>query len=267
MSDTVDVLRAAGLPVVDARVPGRGSLVVRGGMLHHDAIGPVTRTRGIEVMRKGRSDLSGPLANAWLDRDGTWCVITDQRANHAGACSTVALGEAFAGRVSAATRDARDRALLDDTSVGNRYLFGVEVANNGLGETYPVDQLDSLARGVAALNRAWGLTSGHWLHHRQATRRKIDMSWRGDIWRLIDDHQEDDDMAVTNVIGQDHTRRWWWFKSTASTGVEIDQDTADFWFMVDPKMFTGDPNLIERLKAANALVSLDGKTIRAASRG
>lgn len=84
------------------------------------------------------------------------------------------------------------------------------------------------------------------------------------LGRIIDfaAPQEDDDVAVTNVIGQDHAKRWWWFKSTTSTGVEIDQDTADFWYMVDKHMYTGDPGLIEHLKAANALVSLDGKVTR-----
>lgn len=227
MTDTAQVLRAAGLAVVDARVRGRGHLEIRGGMVHHDAIGPITRARGVEVMQRGRPDLAGPLCNAWLDRDGTWCLITDQRANHAGSCSSVALAEAFAGRISAATRDARDRALLDDTTVGNRYLYGIEVANNGTGEIYPAVQIDSLARGIAALNAAWGLTSGRWLHHRQATRRKIDMSWRGDLWGLIDQHQEDAMAAPVIAI---HDGRCWMIEGRIR--VEISRTDADLWWQI-----------------------------------
>lgn len=231
--DTAQVLRAAGLAVVDARIGGRGHLEIRGGMVHHDAVAAgITRSRGIQVMQQGRSDLPGPLCNAWLERDGTWCLITDGRANHAGSCSHIALSEAFAGRISASTRDARDRALLDDTTIGNRYLFGVEVANNGVGESYPSVQIDSLAQGIVAINAACGLTSGHWLHHRQATRRKIDMSWRGDLWSLIDQHDQEDDMAkLEQHIGKtrrpDGTTQHWFIEGSSS--VPISADTADMW--------------------------------------
>lgn len=195
--DHAQVLRDAGLTVVDARIKGHGTLTVRGGMLHHDAIGPITRQRGIEVMQDGRPGLKGPLCNAWVDRDGTWCLITDQRANHAGNCSSWALNEVFDGR--APGRDAYERGLMDDTTIGNRYLYGIEVANNGVGEPYPDEQIHSLAKGCAALNQTWGLGAHHWIHHREATRRKIDMSYRGDIRFAIGMHQ----LNMANQSGDD----------------------------------------------------------------
>src|SRR5690606_21422521 len=158
----------------------------------------ITRARGVEVMQNGRPDLAGPLANAWVDRTGAWCLITDQRANHAGSCSSIALTETFDGR--APDRDARDRGLSDDTTIGNRYLYGIEVANSATGEPYPQVQTDSLARGAAALLRAWSLHAGHVIHHRQETARKIDMSYRGPIRELITTHLEDL-MAPAQHIG------------------------------------------------------------------
>lgn len=215
--DHAQVLRDAGLTVVDARTKGHGTLTIRGGMWHHDAIGPITQTRGIQVMRDGRPDLKGPLCNAWVDRDGTWCLITDDRANHAGNCSSWALNETFNGR--APDRDAYDRALIDDTTIGNRYLYGIEVANNGTSEPYPDPQIHSLAKGCAALNQAWGLGAHHWIHHRQATRRKIDMSYRGDLRTAVGLHQLNmaaggDDMISEGSTGRlvtelQHVLRFW----------------------------------------------------------
>jgi hypothetical protein len=229
--DTAKILRAAGLTVHDVRIGGRGHLEIRGVMAHHDAIGPTSnRSRIAAVMQNGRPDLKGPLCNAWVDRLGDWWLISDQRANHAGSCSIIALNEAMSGR--AVERDARDRALLDDTTIGNRYFYGIEVANNGVGEPYPSAQIYSLARGIAALNLAHGLTSRNLLHHREATKRKIDMSWRGPLRDLIDghqrqlDHPEDDDMAaqVTQAIG--HDRFGQWYRFDGATGHRITPEAA-----------------------------------------
>jgi hypothetical protein len=67
---------------------------------------------------------------------------------------------------------------------------------------------------------------------------------------------------VQIVIGQDRQGRWWRFRSTSDFGIELDRPEADFWYMVDPSTFTGDQELIERLKRANALVPLTGGVIR-----
>jgi hypothetical protein len=259
MTDTASILKDAGLKVHDLRIPGLGHLEIRGGMWHHDAVGPTTLARWIAMAQHGRPDLRGPLYNGGVMRDGAWVLITDQRANHAGRSSLITLNEATAGLAS--ERDARDRGLLDDTTIGNRYFFGLCAANNGTDEPYPAGQIDSIAHGCAALNEAWGLTAGHWLHHRQASRRKIDMSFRGDLRSMIRAHQEDDDMAVTHRVGKDRSGRWWSFKSTDQVGVEWTQQTADTWWALGARdVFTNNPDEIELLKASSTLAPLGGRS-------
>lgn len=108
---------------------------------------------------------------------------------------------------------------------------------------------------------AWRTFSGFCTHQNVPDNEHWDCG-RLDLGRILTYAQEDD-MTVKNVVGQDLAGRWWWFKSTTSTGVEIDQPTADFWYMVDKHMYTNSPELIERLKRANVLVALDGTVSRA----
>jgi hypothetical protein len=261
--DTAKILRAAGLTVHDVRIGGRGHIEIRGVMTHHDASHPNTSpSRGAAFIQNGRppspqepKGLPGPLGNAFVDRRGDWWLITDQRANHAGACSIIALNEAMSGR--AVERDARDRALLDDTTIGNRYFYGIEVANNGVGEPYPSAQIYSLARGIAALNLAHGLTSRNLLHHREATKRKIDMSWRGPLRDLIDgqqrqlDHPEDDDMAATigKTLKPDGSVAQWWFIEGPSAVPITPEDAHIWWSLKIPVMDDGAVPVVLRAKA------------------
>ena len=138
MTDLADVLRAAGLPVVE--VPGwqeRGSTYrggqrdVKGIVCHHTAT--PDRFPGdyptYAWIRDGGPGLPGPVANLGLGRSGVWYIFAAGRANHA--------GPVF------------DRYR---TTYGNGYSIGIEAENSGLSPDWPTAQYDSYARGVAALS-------------------------------------------------------------------------------------------------------------------
>ncbi len=132
------VLRNAGLKVaeVDGWVSrGRGPMAstVEGVVCHHTA-GPDPRhgnMPSLRLVRDGRSDLAGPLAQLGLGRDGTFYVIAAGRANHAGRGS-------WKGKS------------------GNSRFIGIEAENTGhatgsRAEPWPAVQLDAYKRGVAAI--------------------------------------------------------------------------------------------------------------------
>lgn len=147
-----DRLIAAGLPVLDRRVPGYKGLTFRPAatMLHHTASRGPTNLPSLDVCRYGRGEpnpLAGPLCQILIGRQGTICVITDGYANHA-------------GRVR--------------EPYSNYNLVGVELENNGVGEPYPEAQL-SATRNVC---RALGFPTV--LGHKEIcvpTGRKIDPSF------------------------------------------------------------------------------------------
>ena len=82
------VLKAAGLKVAEVdgwRSRGRAEMgTVRGVICHHTAGSATGNMPTLDLLIKGRSDLSGPLAQLGLGRDGTYYVIAAGRANHAG---------------------------------------------------------------------------------------------------------------------------------------------------------------------------------------
>lgn len=149
-----EVLRAAGLRVVE--VPGwrnRGlAFAPKGVMIHHTATGPNwTPERLTKLLVEGRPDLRGPLCNLQLDRDGTFRVISAGRANHAGSGSWPGIRS------------------------GNSQTIGIEAANDGRGEPWPVAQREAMALGSAALLRHLRASEGMLVGHKEwAPKRKID---------------------------------------------------------------------------------------------
>src|SRR5262245_7971580 len=126
------VLEAAGLKV--ATVPGwqdrgRAEMGAVRGVICHTTVGPRQGNMpSLNVLVEGRPDLSGPLAQLGLGRDGTYYVIAAGRCNHAGAGSWKGI----------------------DT--GNSSFIGIEGENTGRGDDpWPAVQLDAYRRGVAAL--------------------------------------------------------------------------------------------------------------------
>lgn len=180
MTDLVAFLRSspitAGLTVHDSRVSSAPGTFTPVGVIWHHTAGAGT---ALGTMQNGRPDLPPPLGNALVQRDGAVHITADGRANDTGMGSGVVLNEVLADAPPGA--DAYARGLPDTTGL-TRWFYDIEVDNNGTGEPYPYAQLDSLVRVTAALLVAHGWSSNRCRHHRQMTRRKIDMSYRGDLW-------------------------------------------------------------------------------------
>lgn len=132
-----DILVGAGLKV--AEVPGwqsrgRGDVGPIFGVICHHTAGPMSGNMpSLRTLIDGRPDLSGPLAQLGLGRDGTYYVIAAGRCNHAGSGS-------WQGRTS-----------------GNSNFIGIEAENRGLlVDRWPPIQIDAYQHGVAAILRHVG---------------------------------------------------------------------------------------------------------------
>jgi hypothetical protein len=144
-----EVLRAEGLDVYELpgwKGRGRELASVDALVWHHTATGPRWLDGHVAaLLRDGRRDIAGPLSQLGLERDGTWVVIADGRANHNGY-----------------------------GTYGNDTI-GVEAYNDGIGELWPGVQIDSYDRGSAAILRHLGLSPARMLGHRETDpARKID---------------------------------------------------------------------------------------------
>jgi hypothetical protein len=149
-----DVLRAAGLVVHEvsgwktrsAAEDADASSFAPRGVIIHETRGSATSSDSSEigVLVNGRVDLSGPIAQCYLGRDGDWHVVA------AGMCHHVKTGTAgpFAG-------------------LGNSRLMGVEPAHS-LDEDWAKkpQQYASYVRGVAAIikHMGWPPPVGHKEH-------------------------------------------------------------------------------------------------------
>ena len=140
----------------DWRNRGRGEMgVVRGVMIHHTAGARKYNMPSLDLLMKGRSDLSGPLAQLGLGRDGTFYIIAAGRANHAG--------------------EGKWRGITS----GNSSFIGIEVENAGTeDDPYPDVQMEALRRGVAAILKHVGAEASMVCGHKEyAPKRKIDPLW------------------------------------------------------------------------------------------
>jgi len=167
-----DALRAGGCRVREepgARTRGHGGMIaVRGILVHHTGSASMPGSRN--VVRDGRSDLPGPLAQLTLDPDGVFSFIAGGQCWHPG----------------------RGGPLLDcPRDNGSPYLIGIEGVSNG---TYWTDaQRREYPRGVAALLRKLGARSAEgWVaeHAEWAPGRKPDMgNWDpNDMRREVNRH-------------------------------------------------------------------------------
>src|SRR5690348_10467069 len=131
-----EVLEDAGLKVAEQpgwRTRGHGDIgQVRGVICHHTAGPAKGNMPSLRVVTEGRPDLSGPLAQLCLGRDGTFFVVAAGRAFHAGA------------------------GMWHGISSGNTSFIGIEAENTGLGEPWPDVQMDAYRRGVAAILKKVG---------------------------------------------------------------------------------------------------------------
>lgn len=144
-----DVLHDAHLPIVPLDGwQGRGAALssVYGVVLHHTATPASTPDGSVaKILRDGRSDLPGPLAQLGLDRQGRFWLIADGKCNHNG------------------------------FGMWGNQCIGIEAFNNGKGEPWPTIQIDNWQRGTAAILRELVQNEGHAQGHRETDpRRKID---------------------------------------------------------------------------------------------
>lgn len=126
---------------------------------HHDASTIKSGNAGaLPIIISGRAGIPGPLSQWQVARNGEWFVVAAGTANHAGRGG-------FRGLT------------------GNSQVWGVEVANDGVGEPYSAQLHHSLNVGLNVLLEVLGRDRG-WLcgHKEWAPRRKSDprhsMDWR-----------------------------------------------------------------------------------------
>lgn len=193
MIDFPRILRDAGLPVHEVsgwRTRGRPA----SGNPSDPAYPAATRFAGIglhhtaghndlDIVVGGRPGIPGPLANLYVARDGRVHVVAAGRANHFGP-----------GAREVYQRTLRDRAPLGDAAtlglrdsiVGNGVYVGIEVENLGTAaDPYPRVQIDHLERACAAICERQHWTASRCVQHREWTRRKVDMSYRGPLRQAV----------------------------------------------------------------------------------
>ena len=146
LTDLADAARKSGLKVVEVdgwRKRGHGQLAaVRTIVAHHTATSAAVPGNypSMRIVRDGRSDLTGPLANLGLGRDGTVYVIAAGLAYHAG--------------------------RVRETEYGNAYSIGIEAEHPGVG-VWPNRQYDAYVRLCAALVEHYRLSVGDVLGHKE----------------------------------------------------------------------------------------------------
>jgi peptidoglycan hydrolase-like protein with peptidoglycan-binding domain len=143
------VLGAAGLKVAlldgwENRGHGDVDMQVEGVICHHTATSQKHGNMStLTTLVDGRPNLSGPLSQLGLGRDGTFYIIAAGKCNHAGA------------------------GIWNGITHGNSKFIGIEAENTGGQDDHPWPevQLDAYVRGVAAilgrLNKSSDWCAGH----------------------------------------------------------------------------------------------------------
>jgi len=157
-----DVLNDAGLHVTEVpgwKTRGHGDMGKPVGVICHHIAGAGPKAgsmpyQDLHTVTYGRPDLSGPLCNLALSRDGVFYMVAAGRAYHAGVGSY--------------------RGIHD----GNRKFVGIEAAQTGYvsgptGELWDSREIESYAKGCAAildyLKQPTAMCIGHkeWAPHRK----------------------------------------------------------------------------------------------------
>ena len=150
LTDLDQAVRKSGLPVVlvagwKTRSTVRGGLSgkPRGILVHHTATS--SKAKGnyptLGIVKNGRSDLRGPLAQLGLGRDGTVYVIAAGKASHSG--------------------------KVDRTANSNPYCIGIEAEHSGKG-SWPAVQYRAYVRLCAALSHHYGIPVSAIRGHKEA---------------------------------------------------------------------------------------------------
>lgn len=174
LTDLADVLRAAGLTVIEVgglesgawvegpewKTRARGSGGFDGDRpwaicWHHTASAPGTSARS-NVQYATFTSENEPVCNLYLHADGAWYVCA------AGATNTEGKGGPW--------MTAYGTIPLDS---GNSHFIGIEAGNSGVGETWPQVQIDSYFTGTLALQDFYAIADIA-THAEWAPSRKID---------------------------------------------------------------------------------------------
>jgi hypothetical protein len=142
-TDAAEVLRAVGLVVVEtdgwqtrARSSGGFASAPLGIQWHHTA-SSTSPENDIAWQTEGCDD--APVGNMTIMRDGSVWMVAAGAANTAGKGGPLALS----------------RGVVPKDS-GNSTTWAIEVANSGLGETWPIEQVNAYFVASNALNERFG---------------------------------------------------------------------------------------------------------------
>ena len=161
LTDLADVLRRAGLPVVEVsgwQTRARGSGGYASGrpthvMWHHTA-STTSAQNDVNYQCYGSPDK--PIANLYFARDGAVWVMA------AGATNTNGKGS-----------DTWGGGVPNDKM--NEYAIGCEIGNGGTGEPYPMAQQNAVMTAAKAMAHAYNIPAHkHRAHFEWAPGRKID---------------------------------------------------------------------------------------------
>lgn len=138
----------------------------QGIVIHHT--GPWSTIAGIEdLLRVGRSDLSGPLCQAACRPDGSITTIAWGSANHA--------GQGDGAVLQSVMRDQIPAAPGADTMSGNTYFYGLECIHDGSpGTQWPSAQVAGMVSYAAAICRTEAWSANRVIFHKGWTTRKVD---------------------------------------------------------------------------------------------
>ena len=141
------------------------------------------------IVVNGRTGLRGPLSQFLLGRNGTVLLVSQNRCNHAGKGNGTVLENCRNDVVPPDFgQGAYNAKFKGSFGGGNGEFWGIEVENNGIGESYKKVQIEALVKLLAALCewQDWNPLT-RIIHHREWTRRKIDMSFKGPIRKMVAD--------------------------------------------------------------------------------
>lgn len=109
----------------------------------------------------------GPISTGLLDRTGLFTIISGGAANHAGKGGGTSDGGGTAWHTS--------RGMVPGNDA-NRYILGIEAANDGVGQPWTPEQIDAYPKLVAAICDIYGFVNPTDIrsHNEWTPPRKID---------------------------------------------------------------------------------------------